>query len=268
VPFDPVLIHAPNPGAMTGAGNNTYLVTGADGTAVLIDAGIGDTTHLDAVDAALARAGAHLTDVIVTHGHADHASGASALAARHPRAQFLKHPWPEFDDDYRVPWTRIDDADAIDSAGERLLVVHTPGHSPDHVALWHAPSRTAFTGDLVVAGSSVMIHTSRGGRLADYLQSLERVRALQPRVLLPAHGPRVDDPEALLTGYLRHRGERERQVVEALAAGHATVEAIAESIYHDLAPALMAAARENVRAHLEKLRDEGRATVERDRWRM
>ena len=51
---------------------------------------------------------------------------------------------------------------------------------------------------------------------------------------------------------------RERQVVAALAAGHRTVEAIAESIYDGLEPGLMPAARENVRAHLEKLAADGR----------
>ncbi len=113
-----------------------------------------------------------------------------------------------------------------------------------------------------------MIHASRGGHLADYLRSLERVLEHEPRVLLPAHGPRVDDPRALITGYLNHRRERERQVIAALRAGHATVEAIAESIYHDLAPALLPAARENVRAHLEKLRAEGQAAFDGALWKM
>ena len=57
-------------------------------------------------------------------------------------------------------------------------------------------------------------------------------------------------------------------MIEALNAGHGTVEAIAESIYDGLDPALMAAARENVRAHLDKLVAEGRAIVEGDRWRL
>ena len=47
-----------------------------------------------------------------------------------------------------------------------------------------------------------------------------------------------------------------------------TVETIAESIYHGLEPALMPAARENVRAHLEKLRSDGVASMEADRWRL
>ena len=76
----------------------------------------------------------------------------------------------------------------------------------------------------------------------------------------------VDNPRALLTAYLAHRRERERQVLDALRAGHGSVQAIAESIYDGLAPALMQAAQENVRAHLEKLRAEGLVANENGRW--
>ena len=224
---------------MTGRGNNTYLIAGADGAAMLIDAGVGEPRHLAEIDRQLAaRHRARLDRVLVTHGHADHASGAPALASAHPHATFAKYPWPEEDVRYQVAWQALADGDVgacSAAADESLIVLHTPGHSPDHVVFWHEPTRTAFTGDLVVAGSSVMIHASRGGNLADYLAALERLLALAPRTLLPAHGPRVDDPEALITGYLEHRRMRERQVIAALQAGHATVQAIAESIYDGLA---------------------------------
>jgi glyoxylase-like metal-dependent hydrolase (beta-lactamase superfamily II) len=147
-----------------------------------------------------------------------------------------------------------------------LQALHTPGHSPDHLAFWHQPSGTIFTGDLVVQGSSVMIHWSRGGDLAQYLASLERLLSLEPRRLLPAHGPAIDEPRTVLAGYLEHRRQRERQVLDALHAGHASVQAIAESIYDGLAPALMPAAQENVRAHLEKLKTERRVIDEHGRW--
>jgi hypothetical protein len=55
-------------------------------------------------------------------------------------------------------------------------------------------------------------------------------------------------------------------VLDALRAGHTSVQAIAESIYDGLAAALMPAARENVRAHLEKLRTDGRAADDNGRW--
>jgi len=112
-----------------------------------------------------------------------------------------------------------------------------------------------------------MIHASRGGNLAQYLASLRRLEALNPARLLSAHGPPIDDPRQVLAAYIAHRLDREQQVIAALAAGHSTVQAIAESIYDGLSPALMPAARENVRAHLEKLQNEGRASRADDKWR-
>ncbi len=271
-PFDPLRIPANNPGPMTGEGNYTYLLVGprpSDGSrasATLIDAGVGDPLHLAAIQRHLADRLARLTQVLVTHAHADHASGAPALAAAVAGATFAKHPWPEEDAKYPVSWAPLADNDTVDAAGEPLRVFHTAGHSPDHLTFWHAPSRTAFTGDLVTEGSSVMIHWSRGGDLGRYLDALRTLIALEPARLLPAHGPTIDDPAAVLTGYLEHRLRREEQVLEALAAGQETVQAVVESIYDGLAAALVPAARENVRAHLEKLRSEGRAFEEAGRW--
>jgi glyoxylase-like metal-dependent hydrolase (beta-lactamase superfamily II) len=262
--FSPILIGAHNPGPMTGQGNNTYLLVGAGGEASLVDAGVGEARHIDAISRGLERHGATLTRVLVTHGHVDHASGAPALAAAHPAASFSKYPWPEEDAKYPVAWRRLAHGDRVVA----LTVLHTPGHAPDHVAFWHEESGTIFTGDLVVLGSSVMIDWSRGGDLGEYLAALERLRALEPRRLLPAHGPAIDDPAAVLTAHLDHRRMRERQVLAALQAGRATVQAIGDSIYDGLDPLLMPAARANVRAHLEKLKAEGRATDEGGgRWR-
>ena len=48
-----------------------------------------------------------------------------------------------------------------------------------------------------------------GGSLVEYLHSLQRVLALGPRLVLPAHGPAIEDPETLLHGYLEHRHQRD-----------------------------------------------------------
>lgn len=264
--FDPIRLHAHNPGPLTGSGSFTYLLVGADRTATLIDAGQGKPGHLGALASALTAHAATLTRVLVTHAHGDHIAGAPHLAAAHAAAAFFKWAWPEQDVRYPAPWQPIHDGQAIDIGGDTLVALHTPGHAPDHLAFWHARSGTAFVGDLVWPGGTVMIPPSRGGDLIQYLAALGRLRALRPARLLPAHGEAIEQPDRWLARTIEHRLAREQQVLEALARGHATVQAVAESIYDGLDPALLPAAHETVRAHLDKLRREGRAVEADGRW--
>src|SRR5262249_42365402 len=158
-----------------------------------------------------------------------------------PAAVFAKWPRPGEDERYPVAWRPLADGEVVAAGAEPLTVLHTPGHSPDHLAFWPEPTRPLFTGALVVPGRSALSPSTRRGNLAQYLASLERLRALEPWRLLPAHGPAIDDPQTVIAGYIAHRLFRERQVESALRAGRTTVEAIAESIYDGLAPALLPA---------------------------
>jgi glyoxylase-like metal-dependent hydrolase (beta-lactamase superfamily II) len=263
----PIVLAAHNPGPLTGAGNNTYLIAGDDGLAILIDAGVGHAQHLADLDAALGRRRARLESVLVTHAHPDHASGAPALASRYG-VICRKCPWPAEDAAYAVDWRAIADGDRLPAADGALTAIRTAGHSPDHLVFWHDASGIVFAGDLVIPGASVIINADHGGDMRAYLASLERTIALGARRLCPAHGPVVDDPERLLRAQLEHRRRREREVLAALGAGLDSVPAIADSIYDRLDPPLAAGARHNVRAHLLKLEADGQAVEDAGgRWR-
>ena len=258
----PIALHACNPGPMTGAGNWTWLLPGR--VPALIDAGTGDPRHLDALRSALV--GAALSRVIVTHGHVDHASGAPAIAERMPGVRFLKMPWPDRDARWAVSWQPLEDGDAVEAGDTTLVAVHTPGHAPDHVCLWHEETRAVFGGDLVQRGTTIYIPSGPSGDLAAYLASLERILALDPAKLFPSHGPVVEAPAELIRRYLAHRRERDAQILDALRRGDARPEAIVARVYRGLQPALVPRAGETVTAHLLKLEREGKVGRRGEDW--
>ena len=256
------LISGFNPGPYTGTGNNTYLITGSE--PALIDAGIGHPKHLAAVRDALA--GHALTRVLVTHGHPDHAAGASHLAKTWPGSSFAKMPWSDVDNQFAVPWVALADGDQIFVGDGYVRVIHTPGHSPDHICFFDEETRTLFSGDLLIKGASVVIPVSRGGSLTAYLRSLELIQALEPTRVLPAHGPEIDDLSSVVQQYVKHRQHREVEILNVLGDRPVGVDAIVAQVYSSLSGVLQRMARENVLAHLAKLRDEGRVREDDDLW--
>jgi glyoxylase-like metal-dependent hydrolase (beta-lactamase superfamily II) len=236
-----ITLGALNASEWTGpGGNNTYLFPGPP--SILIDAGIGNPAHIDAIASALR--GASLDLVLVTHAHWDHASGVPALLARWPDAVVRGGPG-----------TPLRDGEVFEAGDVRLAAVHTPGHAPDHFCFLNATTGELFCGDLARAGGTIVIPASKGGNLRQYLESLERVLALAPAVLHPAHGPTVAEPARVLREYLAHRAQRDIQVRKALAAGRTTPEEIVEWLYPGLSPSLKDAARESVLAHLQFIRE-------------
>ncbi len=256
------LIPGFNPGPYTGAGNNTYLLSGREPT--LIDAATGEPRHLAALDETLGRS--PFSRVLVTHAHPDHASGAPVLAARWTGADFFKMPWPERDGKYRVGWRPLADGDVVDAGDGKLRVLHTPGHAPDHVCFFDEVDGTLFCGDLLIQGGTVVIPGSYGGSLTDYLASLARIRPLRPARVLPAHGPEIDDVAGLIDRYVAHRRRRDEEILSALRGGHTTRAAIVEVVYPDLAVELRGAAADSVLAHLRKLEAEGAVRRHEDAW--
>lgn len=219
-------MRAANPSPLTLEGTNTYVAGGW-----VVDPGPDDDAHLDAV---LQAAGGEVTGIVLTHSHADHSEGADELARRAGVHVILP------------------------TGGEAVgpfRTLATPGHSPDSVCLLMGAA--CFTGDTVLGEGSVFIAPGEGS-LAAYLDSLRELRALDLDVLCPGHGPYVHDPSAKLDEYISHRLERERLLLEALAAGARTEDELLDHAWADAPAHLRGAAALTLRAHMEKLEGEGR----------
>ena len=251
-------IVANNPGMMTGPGTNTYLV-GIDEIAV-IDPGPGDAAHLDAIAGC---GGDRIRWILLTHTHEDHSPGAVGLK-KLTGAEILAFGPGEGRGKVRLDGTLADGA-VIEATEFHLTAMHTPGHASNHLCYLLNEERTLFTGDHIMQGSTVVI-SPPDGDMAAYLASLERLKAIRPRLkaIAPGHGHLIDDPLATIDDYIEHRLAREKQVLDALRTrGTTTIAEIVENLYADVAPQLHPVAQRSVWAHLRKLADEGEAKGDR-----
>lgn len=247
---------ADNPGLMTGAGTNTYLV-GVDEVAV-IDPGPAIEGHIATVVAA---AGVERVRwILLTHTHPDHWPAAEELRRR-TGARVCALPGAPRADAVTVTVDRVlADGDAIEGSEFRLDAIHTPGHAPNHCCFLLDGERALFTGDHVLEGTTTVVNPQRGGDMAAYLASLDRLRSLRRLArIFPGHGDVMTDPKTVLDGYVAHRLLREREVLTLLAEAPRTVRRLAGAIYPEVAPGLAEMARRQVYAHLRKLKAEGRA---------
>ncbi|EAQ92171.1 hypothetical protein CHGG_00406 [Chaetomium globosum CBS 148.51] len=278
-----------NPGKFTLQGTNTYLV-GTGASRLLIDTGEGRASWLAALRRVLREERATLAAALLTHWHHDHTGGVAGLLAEWPGTPVHKHQ-PE------AGQAAMEDGQVFSVEGATLTAAHTPGHTADHMVLFWAERGALFTGDNVLGhGTSVFED------LATYVASLERMRRLYgdregTATAYPGHGPVLLDGPGKIAEYIRHRGQREEQVVQtlrsalgsadaaAVAAGEGsgkvvtgngsggdawTVMEVVRSIYRDVPESLHPAAAGGVVQILRKLQREGRV-VEVDggeKWRL
>jgi glyoxylase-like metal-dependent hydrolase (beta-lactamase superfamily II) len=242
------LVLAPNPSVFTGAGTNTYLV-GGESTLICIDPGPDDDAHLAAILERADERRARIGTIVLTHSHPDHRPLAARLAVA--TGAPVRCFDPSAGADHAVA---MRDGDTVHADGITLIAVHTPGHTRDHLCFHDAGSRTLYSGDHILNGTTTVIHPDEGD-MSDYMDSLRRVRDLHPLTLYPGHGERVDDAASLITEYIHHRIEREAQVLDA--ARHREVAftptELVPNIYAGYPVEVYPLAAWTVQAHLDKL---------------
>jgi glyoxylase-like metal-dependent hydrolase (beta-lactamase superfamily II) len=261
------VVLAPNPSPMTFWGTNTYLIGNA--RLAIIDPGPDDPAHL----AALLRAidGREVTHILLTHSHLDHSPLARPLAeaidasiyafgdssaGRSPvmstlAAQGLAGGGEGIDHDF-CPDVCLTDGAYVTGDWGQIQAVHTPGHIGNHLCfVW---GDRVFTGDHVMDWASSLV-SPPDGDLTDFMQSCAKLSKIPADRYYPGHGALIARPAARLDWLIKHRKTRESGICKVLEAGPATVTSLTNTVYADVAPALLPAAKRNVFAHLVDLHE-------------
>lgn len=249
-------VTANNPGAMTGAGTNTYLI-GREEVAVL-DPGPADPAHIDAILKAVGSA--KVRWIVATHTHPDHSPAAAPLAVS-TGAELVGCVLADDghqDRSFRVN-NNVRHGDLIVAKEFTLEAIATPGHVANHFCYLLREEGQVFTGDHIMGGSTVVI-IPPSGDMAEYLASLARLKQYPIRQLLPGHGDVIEDPIGVIDGLIAHRLRREDKVIRVLRSqGEVSLADLTPLVYDDVDASLHMVAQVSLWAHLLKLEKEGRA---------
>jgi glyoxylase-like metal-dependent hydrolase (beta-lactamase superfamily II)/8-oxo-dGTP pyrophosphatase MutT (NUDIX family) len=260
-----VRVTADNGSVMTGPGTNRYFVGEPGGPCALIDPGPDDAAHVKAL---LAAAPGPITRILVTHTHKDHSPAARALQAATGAPLFGRvADFPEWQDTAFKPDTPLSHGDRIElGASTTLRVIHTPGHASNHLCYLLEQEKLLFTGDHLMQGSTVVINPPDGDMQA-YLHSLRALLEVDLVWLAPGHGFLIDRPHEVVNKTIAHRLQREAKVVAAMQqVGRGDIDALLPVVYADVPLRMHAVAARSLRAHLLKLRADGRADEFGGQW--
>ena len=256
-------IEVPNADFMRGQPTNCYVL--GERNLVIVDPG--SEPGVELIPSALDERGSQkVTAIFLTHAHPDHAIAAPELRRRlnapvmlHADSRAIMRDHISSDD--VDVWIDPDEPLVVD--GIRYDLVMTPGHAPGHVAVFQLDAGVMIAGDLVSGNGTIGVFPPHGS-MVEYIDSLLRAQALEPTVLLPGHGPVIDDPPVLFDHYLKRRRGREQQILEIVERGQATIADILPVLYPDIEEQYSYPARATILAHLEKLQHEGRVEPEGD----
>ncbi len=136
--------------------------------------------------------------IVLTHGHRDHSMGTFELLnypaiMENKDIEIIIHKdgpegFKKTIEETGFRFSEVKGGEILDLGGSEWEVIFTPGHTMDGISLYHAPTKTAFTGDTVLPYGIADIDSNAGGRLDHYLVSIKKLMKKDIENILPGHG--------------------------------------------------------------------------------
>ncbi len=261
---DLVVITADNASPMTFTGTRTYIL-GTENL-IVIDPGPNSEAHLSSIMKYIGKR--KVTDILLTHSHIDHSplsrqlkteTGARIIgfgSADEARTSFMKKLSSSLDlggeegiDKDLVLDKKVVEKQLLKLNNYNIEVVHTPGHLSNHICFSLKERKTLFSGDHVMGWATTLI-SPPDGDLGSFMNSLEKLSAREEVIYYPGHGKSLKEPRKMVLAQIKHRRDREKQILNSVSKISRTPAEIVDEVYDDLNPMLKAAAIRNVLAHL------------------
>ena len=187
---------------------NAYLVRGSSRT-IMIDVGLSSNyPHLLTCLNHVGCPPEKIDMVVLSHEHLDHIGaayhfgGRTFIAAHRLAANkiMLRDDFSMLRKMFNEPNVPInvdiwlEEGNLIDLGNFRLNVMYTPGHTSACITLFDQDKGLLFAADTLMPGG-VMGGVFGSGSIADYIQSLERLKGLNSKILLSGHGRLSDTPQ-------------------------------------------------------------------------
>jgi glyoxylase-like metal-dependent hydrolase (beta-lactamase superfamily II) len=206
--------------ARTMLGRNLYFTAAYLVDGLMVDTGCAHTVR----EFTQALVGSHVQLIANTHSHEDHIGANAALQSTFdaqilahrdalpyladPRLRPL-HPYQRVVWGYPAPSTGLALGNQLETEQFRFEVIHTPGHSPDHVCLYEPTQGWLFAGDAYVGGRDKALR--RDYNVWQIINSLKKLARLDAQFIFPGSGTVRDNPKETLRtkiSYLEETGER------------------------------------------------------------